>query len=141
MMKRVYKCDYCEKIFNNQSEAKKHESCCGYNPKNKINDKLIFRLSMIYEDLTNIIACAVYEIAKDELDFLYLETERAGSTNCPYMINKHKLKMLTVFREAGKVANKHDGRDSSTYKDVIKENPEIFQAVVDTLKRKAWNEY
>ena len=95
---------------------------------------------MIYENLTEIIACAVYEIAKDELCFLYSETERASSTNCPYTISKHQSKMLSVFREAKKVINKHDGRNSSTYKDVIKENPEIFQAVVDTLKRKAWNE-
>ena len=139
-MKRVYKCDFCDEVFSSEAEAETHENQCGYNPKNKINDKFVFRLSMIYEALSNIIACALCEVAQDELNWLYSETDRATETNCPFMINRHKQKMLWVLKDAQTVKRKHDGRNSSTYNDVIKEYPEIFNAVVDTLKRKAWNE-
>lgn len=139
-MKQVYKCDYCDKVFSSEAEAEGHEKQCGYNPKNNINDKLVFRLSMIYETLSKIIACSLCEVAEDELDWLYSETDRATETNCPFTINQHKGKMLWVLREAKDVKRKHDGRNSSTYKDVLKEYPELFWAVVDTLKREAWNE-
>lgn len=139
-MKQVYKCDYCDEVFPSEAEAEKHEKQCGYNPKNKINDKLVFRLSMIYETIPKIIACSLCEVAEDELDWLYSEAERATETNCPFMINQHKGKMLWVLRAAKDVKEKHDGRNSSTYKDILKEYPELFEAVVATLKRKAWNE-
>ena len=48
--------------------------------------------------------------------------------------------MLCVLREAKIIKNKHEGRNSSTYNNVNKEYPEIYKAVVETLKRKAWNE-
>lgn len=139
-MKQVYKCDFCNKTFETKADAEMHEERCGHNPNNKINNKLVFRLSMIYETLPRIIACALYEVANDELDFLYAETERADETNCPYTIKKNKNSMLYVLSSAETVKNKHTGRNSSTYKDVIKEYPELFQAMVDTLRRKAWNE-
>ena len=139
-MKQVYKCDFCDQVFTHSVEAKMHEEICGYNPKNKINDKLLFRLSMIYDSLDNIIACAMHEVAKDHLDFLYTETDRASSTNCVYTIYQHKRRMLNALRDAEIVDKKHKGRNSSTYKDVIRENPELFNAIVSTLKRKAWNE-
>lgn len=139
-MKQVYKCDFCDEVFLNSVEAEIHEGNCGYNPKNKINDKLLFRLSMIYHSFDEIIACALYEVAKDHLGFLHAETERASSTNCVYTINKYKGRMLLALNAAETVDKKQIGRNSSTYKDVIKENPELFNALVDTLKRKAWNE-
>ena len=76
-MKRVYKCDFCDNIFESESEAEIHEKRCGHNPNNKINDKVVFRLSMIYDSLRKIIAGALYDVANDELDFLYTETEIA----------------------------------------------------------------
>ena len=139
-MKQVYKCDFCNEVFSSETEAEAHEKQCGYNPTNKLNDKLTFRLSMIYETLSKIIACALCEVAEDELDFLYSETNRASETNCPFTIYQHKGKMLWVLSEAKTVKRKHNGRNSSTYKDILKEYPEIFNAVVNTLKRKAWNE-
>lgn len=139
-MKQVYKCDFCDKVFPSETEAEAHEKQCGYNPKNKINDKLVFRLSMIYETLSKIIACSLHEVAKDELDWLYSEAERATETNCPFTIKQHKNQMLYVLKVAKDVKRKYEGRNSSAYRDVIKEYPEIFNAVVDTLKRKAWNE-
>lgn len=140
-MKQVYKCDFCDEVFSNKTEAEEHEKRCGYNPKNKINDKLVFRLSMIVESLSKILACALNEIAEDELDWLYCETDRATRTNCPFMIYKHKNIMLRVLREAKLVKNKHEGRNSSTHNDVIKEYPELYNAVIETLKRKSWNEW
>ena len=139
-MKQVYKCDFCDEVFPNKTEAEEHEKRCGYNPENKINDKLVFRLSMIFESMLQILACALNEIAEDELDWLYCEVDRATQTNCPFTISRHKNKMLCVLREAKIVKNKHEGRNSSTYNDVNKEYPEIYKAVVETLKRKAWNE-
>lgn len=140
-MKQVYKCDFCDEVFESEAEAKAHEEKCGYNPDNVINDKLLFRLSMIYEDMQKIIACALYEVAKGELDYLYSELFRADDMNCPYTIKRNQSYMLWSVSTAKEVTNKHEGRNSSTYKDVIEQNPELFQAVVDTLERKAWNEY
>lgn len=140
-MKQVYKCDYCDQVFSSKAEAIDHEGKCGRNPKNRIDNKLVFRLSMIFESFPKIIACALSEVAADELDYLYQETERASDTNCPFMIKTHQGKMLSAISTAKKVRRKHEGRNSSTYKDVTKENPELFKAVVDTLKRAAWNEW
>ena len=139
-MKRVYQCDYCDECFANETEAIAHEDKCGRNPQNRINNKVVYRLAMIYESLPNIISCALYEVAKDELDYLYAETKRADDTNCPFQINKHKSLMLYVLYHSRAVAEKHKGRNSSTYKDVEKENPELLKAMIDTLTRKAWNE-
>ena len=41
-MKRIYKCDFCDACFTNETEAIAHEDKCGRNPKNKINDKTVF---------------------------------------------------------------------------------------------------
>lgn len=120
-MKQVYKCDFCNEVFLSETEAEAHEKQCGYNPDNKIKDKLVFRLSMIYETLSKIIACSLCEVAEDELDFLYSETNRASETNCPSTIYQHKGKMLWVLSEAKTVKRKHNGRNSSTYKDILKE--------------------
>lgn len=139
-MKQVYKCDFCEETFSNEIEAKIHEEHCGYNPKNKIYNSLIFRLSMIYGTLPSIIACALYEVANGELDYLYSEAERAGTANCFYAIYESKGKLLLAINKAKSVADEHKGRNSSTYKDIMKEYPEIFEAIVKTLRRKAWNE-
>lgn len=140
-MKQVYKCDFCEEIFTGEDAAIAHEEKCGHNPKNRIENKLVFRLSMIFESLPRIIACALNEVAADELDYLYQEAARATSTNCPYMIKEQQGKILNAISVARNVSRKHEGRNSSTYKDVTKENPELFGAVVDTLNRAAWNEW
>jgi len=139
-VKQGYKCDFCENFFANEIDAERHENACGHNPKNKVNNELIFRLSMIYESLPEVVACALYEVAKDELDLLYAETERADENNCPYMIKQNQNRILWAIRSAQRATEKHKGRNSNTYKDVVKENPELFQAIVDTLRRKAWNE-
>ena len=140
-MKQVYKCDFCEECFTNETKAIAHEDKCGYNPKNKIKDRTVFRLAMILESLPKIIACALYEVAEDELDHLYQETKRANRKNCHFMIYDHKDKMLRVIVDAMDVTRKHNGRNSCTYKDVAKENPELLKAMIDTLSRKAWNEW
>lgn len=139
-MRQVYKCDFCEEFFSNEIQVKEHEEHCGRNPKNKINSKVLFRLSMIYETLPKIIACALHEVASPELDYLLAEVERASDTNCIYTIKQHQNRMLTNLSIAKSVEKKHCGRNSSTYKDVLKEYPEIFHAIVKTLQRKAWNE-
>jgi hypothetical protein len=139
-MKRVYKCDFCDACFTNETEAIAHEDKCGRNPKNKIKDRTVFRLAMIFHSLPAIIACALHEVAADELDYLYQETERADSYNCPFMINEQKSKMLRVIVDARDVMRKHSGRNSCTHKDVARENPELLKAMIDTLTRKAWNE-
>ena len=139
-MRYVYKCDFCKEVFDSKLLAEEHEEKCGYNPKNKIDNKIVFRLSMIHESLANIIACALYEVAKDELVSCYLEAERATTTNCPYTILGHKQIMLNELRSAEDVKRKHKGRNSNTYKDVEKEYPELLKAMIDTLERKAWNE-
>lgn len=139
-MKQVYKCDYCGTCFANETEAIEHEDKCGRNPKNRIKDRTVFRLAMIFHSLPAIIACALHEVAADELDYLRQETERANSYNCPFMINEQKGKMLRVIVDARDVMRKHSGRFSCTHEDVARENPELLKAMIDTLTRKAWNE-
>jgi len=139
-MKQVYQCEHCGDCFSNETEAIAHEDKCGRNPKNEIKDRTVFRLSMIFHELPSIIACALYEVAADELDYLYQEVERADSYNCPFMIKEQKGKMLWAISAARDVKRKHEGRNSCTYKDVAKQNPEILKSVISTLKRKAWNE-
>lgn len=139
-MTRVYKCDYCDKCFSNETEAITHEDECGRNPKNKIKDRTVFRLAMLFYSFPTVIACALHEVAADELDYLYQETERADSCNCPFMIKEQKSKMLSAISAARDVKRKHCGRNACTYKDVAKESPELLKAVIDTLNRKAWNE-
>lgn len=140
-MKRVYKCDFCDACFTNETKAVAHEDKCGRNPKNKIKDRTVFRLAMIFKSLPAIIACALHEVAADELDYLQQETERANSYNCPFMIKDQKDKILWVIEDARDVMRKHNGRNSCTYKDVSRENPELLKAMIDTLSRKAWNEW
>lgn len=139
-MKQVYKCDYCDTCFANETEAIEHEDKCGSNPKNKIKDRTVFRLAMIFNSLPKIIACALHEVAADELDYLHQETERANSYNCFFAIEEQKGKMLRVIVGARDVMRKHSGRNSCTYEDVARENPELLKAMIDTLTRKAWNE-
>lgn len=140
-MKQVYKCDFCDEVFSNETEAKTHEEHCGRNPKNKINNSLIFRLSMIYETLPRIIACALHEVASADLPYLYSEVARADDSNCCYTVKMHQMKMLRSLLDAKKVKDKQAGRNSNTFKDVMREYPEIFAAIVKTLERRAWNEW
>lgn len=139
-MRQVYKCDFCEDLFENETQAKEHEEHCGRNPKNKIESVVLFRLAMIYESFSRITACALHEVAASELEYLWKETHRASDTNCFYAIKRHQHRMLNNLDDAVRVKNKHQGRNSSTYKDVLKEYPEIYEAIVKTLQRKAWNE-
>ena len=48
--------------------------------------------------------------------------------------------MLWCLSEVNRVTYKPKGVTFSKYDNVLRHNPEIFKAVVDTLKRKAWNE-
>lgn len=139
-MRQVYKCDYCDECFARETEARNHEDKCGHNPKNKISNRTVFRLSMIFHSLPTIIACALYEVAANELEHLYQETKRADSNNCAFVIKEQQLKMLMAISEAQNVMRKHSGRNSCAYKDVEKEYPELLNAMIDTLNRKAWNE-
>lgn len=140
-MRQVYKCDYCDECFARETEAIDHEDRCGRNPKNKISNKTVFRLSMIFDSLPTIIACALYQVAADELEYLYQEAKRASDNNCPFTIKEQQGKMLFAISRAKDVMRKHSGRNSCTYKDVEKENPELLKAMIDTLSRKAWNEW
>lgn len=139
-MKRVYKCDFCNEVFSNETEARMHEERCGYNPQNRVNNSVLFRLSMIYESFPKIVACALHEVAGTELDYLYSEAKRASDTNCFFALKQNQGRILSVLAYAGKVKEKYIGSNSNTYKDVMEEYPEIFTAIVKTLQRKAWNE-
>ena len=46
-MKQVYKCEYCDEISENKLEIQEHEKICGRNPKNKIDDEIILKLSRL----------------------------------------------------------------------------------------------
>lgn len=63
MAKQAYVCEHCREFFASMEAAEMHEKICAKNPANKVNDKVLFRLSMIYEELDDIVACAISEVA------------------------------------------------------------------------------
>lgn len=138
-MRQTWQCDYCNKTFPTKEEAVEHEKICGKNPENKITDPTIFWLSMILDELPWVIATALYEL-RDDLTFLICEVERAGTNNCPYMIYDHKYRMIDCLQKAQGIANSRMPLKTTKLQDIEKHYPELLAAILDTLKRPAFDE-
>lgn len=139
-MRQTWQCDYCNKTFPTKEETVEHEKICGKNPENKITDPTIFRLSMILDELPWVIATALYEL-RDDLPFLICEVERAGTNNCPYTIYDHKCRMIDCLQKAQGIANSRRPLKTTKLQDIEKHYPELLTAILDTLKRPAFNEW
>lgn len=138
-MRQTWQCDYCGKVFSTKEEAAEHEKNCGRNPKNKITDPTISRLSMILDELPWIIAAALYEL-RDDLPHLICEVERAGTNNCPYTIYEHRYRMIDCLQKAQEIANSRRPIKTTKFQDMEKHYPELLAAISNTLERPAYNE-
>ena len=139
-MKLVYKCDFCNECFSSEQVAKQHEEKCSCNPKNKIEDKTVFRLAMLLYEFTEILATAMTIHNEDKILFVLGEFERADDNNCPFMIHREKGRALYVLRTAQDIKRKREGLKTTKYDDISKRYPELVSAIEKTLNRPAWNE-
>ena len=139
-MKQVYKCDFCTECFSSEQEAKQHEEKCPCNPKNKIEDKTVFRLAMILYQFTDILATALINHDEEKITFVLGEFERADENNCPFTVNQYKGRALCVLKVAQDIKRKREGLKTTQYEDVLKQYPELVSAIEQTLNRPAWNE-
>ncbi len=139
-MRQTWQCDYCGEVFLTKEEAAKHEKNCGRNPENKITDLTIFRLAMILDGLPSIIAAALYEL-QDDLPHLICEVERAGTNNCPYMIYEQRYRIIECLQKAQGIASRRKTLKTTKLQDIEKHYPELLTAILDTLKRPAFNEW
>lgn len=82
-MKQVYKCEYCSTIGEDKKLIEEHEEECGSNPKNKISDKTLIKLSRLKDILDDVIEYLFLTKYKDKRIFFKDEVIRANQNNCP----------------------------------------------------------
>lgn len=83
-MEQVYKCEYCMFAFDkDKSMIEKHEKECGGNPKNKITDETLIRLSRIKGVVDDVITYILLTKLKDKRICFKDEVNRASKYNCP----------------------------------------------------------
>ena len=140
-MQAVFKCDFCEKTFENELETVKHEKECGKNPENKITDCTITRLSMILYELNRIIGAVISDVRSEQIEYLIEENERADENNCQFTVYKSKGKADFIFKDALHSKNDRKGLRTTQYDDVLKNYPELYDAFKKTLELKAYNEW
>lgn len=139
-MRQTWQCDYCNKTFPTKEEAVDHEKRCDKSLENKITDPTIFWLSMILDELPWVIATALYEL-RDDLPFLICEVERAGKDNCPHTIYEHKYRMIDCLQKAQEIADSSNKFKTIKLRNAEKYFPGLLTAIIDTLKRPAFNEW
>lgn len=132
-MKTVYKCEYCETYAGNKTLVEKHEEKCGYNPKNKITDNMVLKLSRINEDFIDSLIYVLIEDFNNYLEFYNNEFERATRTNCPASIYENKGDMANLLYRC-KVMQK-DKDNFKYFKKINKrDNSELIHAIRTYLK-------
>lgn len=140
-MKYVWKCDYCTATFLVKEEADEHEKKCGHNPANKVKDKMIFRLAMLYHELQDIIAASIIRTGVQDLDRLRQEIDRADEANCSFAVYERKRQIENCLLRAKSVQRKREGLKTTQFEDMEKHYPELCEAITKTLQRQAWNEW
>lgn len=140
-MKNVWKCDYCEKTFSIEEIAKEHEESCGKNPKNKITNKTILRLSMIYEEMDCIIASALAKTEIHDYDVLLSEIMRANKYNCPFTVYQNRQRIVNCIQKSVSIQSKRMGLKKTRLQEIEAEYPELLAAATQTIERRAWNEW
>lgn len=132
-MKTVYKCEYCETCAKEKTLIEKHEEKCGYNPKNKITDKVVLKLSRINEDFIDSLMYVLIEDFNNDLKFYNNEFERATRTNCPASIYENKGDMTNILYRCKVMQNDKD--NFKYFKEINKrDNSELIQAIRTYLK-------
>lgn len=126
-MKQVYQCEYCNETLENSIEMDKHEKECGSNPKNKISDKVVIKLSRIYEHFKDGLIYVLLEDFDEEIiSFYENEFERATSNNCPASVFENKRELKDVFIDV----NHFRYNETKYFKDITKrDNFEFIKAI------------
>lgn len=131
-MKQVYQCEYCDEILENRDEMSKHEKKCGRNPKNRIDNETVIKLSRIYGHFTDsLIYVILNDFSEEKIKFYDNEFERATNNNCPASIYENKRKIHNVF-----VSVDYFRRNETNYFNKItkRDNPELIEAIRTFLR-------
>ena len=98
-MEIVYLCNFCEEYFKEKDEAEKHEDVCGGNPKNKITNKEVLKLSRIKDDFEEALEYMfLFKYNENDLEVFKKEFNRATANNCPASIYENAKYILDIIR-------------------------------------------
>lgn len=126
-MKQVYKCEFCDEIIEDEGEMNKHEIKCGSNPKNKIKDEIVIKLSRAYKHFKDsLVYVLLNDFKKEKIEFYEREFERASTNNCPASVYENKKELKDIFIDV-----KHFRYNETKYfTDMTKrDNPEFIEAI------------
>ena len=131
-MKQVYKCEFCEEISEDKETILKHEKECGSNPKNKITNEMVLKLSRIYEHFEDsLIYVLLQDYTKKDIDFYIDEFDRAQNNNCPASIFENKRELDNILRRRIQI----DRECRTWFENLTKrDNPELISAIRSYLK-------
>lgn len=130
-MEQVYKCEFCDEISKNKAEIEKHEKECGYNPKNKINDEIIKKLSRVKESVEDAIMYVILTDYNNKLDYFYDECDRATNKNCVASIYEQKDEIQYLISRAKRIEKEEIKRFLKITK---RDKPEFIEAIRTYIK-------
>ena len=131
-MKQVYQCEYCDKILENSIEMNKHEKECGSNPKNRIDDEIVIKLSRIYEHFKDgLIYVLLEDFDEKTICFYEKEFERATRNNCPASIFENKKELKSIFIDVNHFRN----NETKYFKDITRRDNFEFINSIRTFLR------
>lgn len=125
-MKKVYKCEFCDEVSEYEKQIIEHEKICGYNPKNKIDNEVIKKLSSIRNSFEDAIIYILLTDYKNDLEFFYDEYERATETNCIASIYEEKERIQYLISRAKNI----EKQELKWFLDITKrDKPEFINAI------------
>lgn len=131
-MKQVYKCEFCDEISKNKIKIQEHEKICGYNPKNKIDNEIVLKISRLYEHVEESLIYILLSEYGKKIDFYIDEFDRATKTNCPASIYENKDELCSILSRAKRIERESDFK---WFMEITKrDNPELIQAIKTYLK-------
>lgn len=131
-MKIVYECEFCDETSEDKEKILLHEKSCGSNPKNKIKDETVLKLSRIQEHfIDSLIYVLLNDFTEERLEFYNEEFVRATRTNCSASIYENKEALKNVFIDV-----RHFRHNETKYfKDITsRDNPELIDAIRTYLR-------
>lgn len=130
-MKQVYKCEFCDEVSEDKAQIIEHEKECGHNPKNKINDEIIKKLSRIKTSVEDAILHVLLTDYNNKLDYFYDECDRATNKNCVASIYEQKDEIQYLISRAKSI----DKKELNWFLDITKrDKPEFIDAIRTYIK-------
>ena len=105
-MKQVYKCEYCSTNGEDKKIIEEHEEECGSNPKNKITDETLIKLSKLGEMLEDVITYLFLTKYKDKRIFFKDEVIRANRNNCPASVYEQSNNLRCLLGRSWQIQEK-----------------------------------